>query len=113
MVIKREINGKEVTIELTSDELYNAYCEQEHAYDVMDVEDMFENMTDGDFAEHGITREYAESKEDMIAYQKRRYMTKYDMDWEYALDKAMNDFLEECESEKYSEVSRYPCVTGT
>ena len=30
MTIKRTIHGNEVEIELTKDELFNAYCEQEH-----------------------------------------------------------------------------------
>lgn len=38
MTIKRTINGEEISIELTHDELVNAYREQQGIYDREDVE---------------------------------------------------------------------------
>lgn len=97
MVIKRQIDGRSVDIELSPSELCDAYYEQEHKYDMEDVENRFDDMDDEDFAEHGITREYAEAHISEITYNKRRNMTKYDMSWEYALDETINSFWEECE----------------
>lgn len=92
MTIRREIDGKEVQIELSARELSEAYLEQEHEYDIEDVQNRFDDMEDEEFAEHGMTREEAESHISEIAYNKRRNMDKYEMSWEYALDEAIRDF---------------------
>ena len=44
MTIKRIIDGKEHTIELTGTELYSAYCEQSEAYHREDITSEFEDM---------------------------------------------------------------------
>lgn len=92
MVIKRQVAGKDIEIELSPRELCDAYYEQEHNYDVEDVKVRFDDMIDDEFEDHGLTREYAEAHMDEIAYNKRRNMTKYEMSWEYALDEAIDTF---------------------
>lgn len=97
MKIVRE--GKE--IELTGSELFQAYLEQEHLFDIQNIE---ENM--GAYLEPD---EFSELKDnnDFIqtaAYTLRRNQDKYDMCYENALDNAIqntkNKFLhvicEEC-----------------
>ena len=100
MVIKRQVaGGQELLIELTAKELCDAYHEQEHNYDVEDVQNVFDNMEDEEFEERGLTREEAESRIDEIAREKRRNINKYDMSWELALDEALKDFWSEYEDE--------------
>ena len=45
MKIQRIIRGSEVEIELTSDELFRAYSEQEHEFD---IDDILEELETGD-----------------------------------------------------------------
>lgn len=100
MVIKRQVaGGQELLIELTAKELCDAYHEQEHKYDVEDVQNVFDNMEDEEFEERGLTRKEAESRIDEIAREKRRNINKYDMSWELALDEALKDFWSEYENE--------------
>ena len=42
MTIKREINGVMHEIQLTKNELYNAFCEQQHKFDEQDVLEFLE-----------------------------------------------------------------------
>ncbi len=78
-------DGKE--IELTKDELYRAYIEQQEMYDIDNIRMNMENYLDED--------EYDKFKnnEDFIfeaACQLRRNQDKYDMVYEYALEDAIN-----------------------
>ena len=74
MVIKRQVaGGQELLIELTAKELCDAYHEQEHNYDVEDVQNVFDNMEDEEFEERGLTRKEAESRIDEIAREKTEY----------------------------------------
>ena len=45
MKIQRIIRGSEVEIKLTSDELFRAYSEQEHKFD---IDDILEELETGD-----------------------------------------------------------------
>ena len=93
MVIKRYINGKDTEIELTPQEVLDAYYQQEHSFDEDDVRDRFNEWDDERFLEYGVTRAEAEEQISDIAYEKRRIMNKYDTDWEYALDEAISTVL--------------------
>ena len=46
MTIKRTINGVEMEFELTNQEMWNAYREQEHEYDKEDVRSTLEDIDD-------------------------------------------------------------------
>ena len=92
MKIRRTIDGKEVEIELTSDELYEAFVEQQAAFDLEDVRFYFADYTDEDFQrEYGITRAEAEELFESVAFHLRRNIDKYDMMFEYALPAAVED----------------------
>ena len=93
MTIKREIGGQFAEIELTSHELYQAYIEQEHIFDKNDVENYFEDE-DPDFeTEYGCSRAEAMEKLDEIAYEMRRNIDKYDMNWYDAREAAIAEKL--------------------
>lgn len=109
MKISRVINWEAVEIELTHDEIFMAYCEQEHKFDVDDVDtelDKYEgDGADGASAfleEYGITVEQARRNIHRIAYEKRRNMDKYDMDWWYALMDAIRTIANEIKKQEAS-----------
>lgn len=94
MTIIREIDGIKHDIELTSDEVLNAYYEKKFEFDRMDVEDIFCGLTDEELLEtYGANRAFIETLIDEMAEQKRRNMDKYDMGWDYARDEAIRDVL--------------------
>ena len=100
MKIQREVNGQMMEFELTSGELFAAYCEQEHQYDVSDIRDKLEGEMDrGEFeAEYGFPVELVLDNPDLLeemADEKRRNQDKYDMDWEYARDDAIKSIIDE------------------
>lgn len=89
MKITRTINHKKRSFTLTKDELFDAYYEQQNKFDIEDVKTKFENMEKEDFAEYGMTKTKAKPLIEQIAYHKRRNINKYGMDWEDALDEAI------------------------
>lgn len=102
MEIYRNINGVMVGFELTPNELYQAYAEQENIYDAQDIENKVVEMTDEEIvAAYGVTRQVWEELVPAMAYEKRRLMDKYGMDWETACDDAIaaivGEYLEEHE----------------
>lgn len=91
MVIKREIDGVVYELELTERELYGAFREQEHIYDLDYVANTLDCFEDEDLLDlYGMTREVVKSKYDDMAYEMRRNIDKYAMSEEYALDEAIN-----------------------
>lgn len=99
MTITRNVGGSTrqlpitMEFELTADELYNAYREQQFLFDRADIEDQFE-MSDEDCIEcYGIRKKEAESLFDDMAVEMRRNIDKYDMSWEYARDEAVREIL--------------------
>ena len=94
MNITREINGVIHEIELTDNELYQAYLEKEFQFDRMDVEDVFDGISDDDLIEaYGVGFDAIAPLIDEMAEQKRRNMDKYDMSWDYARDDAIRYVL--------------------
>ena len=94
MKIKRKIDGKEFEFELTNDELWNAYEEQQHKYDLDDVDTQFCFYTDEELMNtYHKTREEIKKLYPDIAYEMRRLMDKYDVDMEYARDEAIDYVL--------------------
>lgn len=94
MKISREIDGKTYEFELTRDEIYRAFNEQEHIYDVADIEDVVFYMEEEEvLVEYGVSKESFLAMKDEMAYEKRRNMDKYDMSWDYARDEAISSVL--------------------
>lgn len=90
MKIIRE--GKE--IELTSTELFDAYVEQEHLFDIQNIiNNMVNNLSEDEYEKLKDNRDFIEYAADEL----RRNQDKYDMDFEYALPEAIRkvkgDFL--------------------
>jgi len=94
MKIKRTIDGKEFEFELTPQELYDAFAEQEFQYDLSSVRSYFEDYSDDDlYEEYTMTREELEACFEDIAVELRRNMDKYDMSFEYALPTAVSEVV--------------------
>ena len=93
MKIKRLVNGTEVEIELTYNELMEAYSEWQESCDREDILNAFEDMTDDDLMEvYGKTREEIESLVGQMVRMYRKYMDNSD-DWVYRRDSAIDDVL--------------------
>ena len=61
MKIKRTIDGRETEFELTSEELYQAFVEQELQFDIANVRIFFEDYTDEALQnEYGMSRQEGE-----------------------------------------------------
>lgn len=97
MKIKREINEETIEIELTEDELYNAYNEQKFLFDKEDVEQqLVDGYSDADLMEdYGLTRDEAEALTDDMAYRYQHIINKYGAQREYALCTAVKEVLAE------------------
>lgn len=94
MKIKRIINGSEVEIELTKDELFNAYSEQEHEWDMQSCKDYLNSgIYDGEEWYEELSEEIEKKIIAETAYELRRNMDKYNMDHEYAIDEAFSVVL--------------------
>ena len=97
MTIKRVVNGTEMEFELTSLEMWEAYNEQEHEYDIDDIKDRFDGIgSAADIAEvYDMPWTEIEPLIPEMAYRYRRYMEKYSDDWVYQRDEAIADVLSE------------------
>lgn len=84
MKIIRE--GKE--IELTREELFNAYIEQENIFDIQNIEDNMENYLDE--SEYELLKDNKEFIE-VTASELKRNQDKYDMDYENAIREAFKE----------------------
>lgn len=94
MKIIREIDGEEFCFELSPQELRAAFLELEHRNDVCDVESYFDNMKDEKIvSEFENTRNGVKRYYDDIAYEMRRLIEKYEMDWIYAREEAAREVL--------------------
>ena len=94
MTIKREINSQTIEIELTSQELYEAYLEKENEFDRQDIEDVFNSLDDDELEDmYGLTREQITEKIPELAHEMRRNINKYDMSWQAARDVAIAEKL--------------------
>lgn len=106
MKIKREINGKMIEIELTSRELYQAYCEQEHLFDMESCRDEFSMR----YSEEGWYENVSDEDRDFIieevAIILRRNLDKYDVTFDYGMDLAFNSEEIKKIIKKYEEASK-------
>ena len=91
MIIKRIINSKEMEIELTKEEIYEAYCEQEHKWDIKSCEEYYDCMYyDEDWYNDENIRKCIIEEASM---RLRRNINKYDMSFEYAIAEAFTDTI--------------------
>ena len=79
MKIARKINGEEMEFTLTSNELWNAYCEQQAVFDQDNVEIIYPN------------NRFNANEVEAIAAEARRQMDKYDVSWDFAITEAVSD----------------------
>lgn len=93
MKITREINGKQVEFELTPSELYLAFEEQQEAFDKEDILMYIDGFDSEDFESYGVSEQAFRHLVPTMAYLKRRYQDKYDMDWQSARDEAIKDAI--------------------
>lgn len=90
MVIKRTVNGVETEFELTFQERVNAYYEHQHYYDVMDVMDEVDYLSDEQFLErYAVQKSAFMAIIDDVADEMRRNIDKYDLHWSFARDEAI------------------------
>lgn len=90
MEITREINGELHTFEITSQEMLDAYYEQEFKNDRYDMEEYIQQIEEDDFIEtYGRSLADAEKELDDLAYLLRKNIDKYDMHWTDARDEAL------------------------
>lgn len=78
MVIKRSFFNDTFhpEIELTKQELFEAYTEQQHIWDVSNTKDY-------------LSDEYTDEQIGAIAYEARRQADKYDLEWDDAVEEAL------------------------
>jgi len=89
MTIKRTINGAEVEIELTENELFNAYCEQQYKWDIDSCRDnLHSGIYNGENWYKNLDKETENNIIEDAAYHLRRNIDKYDMNYDYAMDDA-------------------------
>ena len=94
MNIKRTINGSEIEIELTKDELFNAYCEQENIFDVNSCRDYLNSgIYNGEQWYEELDKETEDLLVEEAAYQLRRNIDKYEMSYDYAISDAFSVVL--------------------
>ena len=92
MKITRVINGVEVEIELTQEEIAEAYLQHEHFYDCESVRG---DLNSGCYEEfEGLTDEEWEDAVHEIAYEARRQQEKYGLDEWDAMAAARKLFIE-------------------
>lgn len=104
MKIKREIDKATVEIELTEDELYNAYREQSFLFDKEDAaQQLADGWSDDELMDdYGLTRDEAEALVDDMAYRYRHIINKYGALREYALYTGVKEVLGEHSKKKAS-----------
>lgn len=94
MTITRGFNGQTIEIELTSQELYEAYLEKQNEFDRQDIEDVFDGFDDNELEDmYGMTRAQLAEKIPELAHEMRRNIDKYDMSWQAARDEAIAEKL--------------------
>lgn len=80
-----------IEIELTSDELFNAYLEQESLFDIENIENnMAYYLNEEEYEKLKDNRDFIES----AAYELRHNQDKHNMDFEFAIRDAFQDTKE-------------------
>ncbi len=96
MKIKRTVNGKKLEFELTAQERWEAYYEQQNIFDTEDCADVIFGMSDEECLDaYEITVEEFRKLLPYMGLEKRRLMNKYGIDWIYARDDAIREIIGE------------------
>ena len=96
MTIKRLVNGEVMEFELTQLEMYDAYEEQQHKFDIQDIDGFFCSYDNDEcIQEYGFSRTEIETIYEDMADRMRRYIDKYDCSWDYSRDTAIQEILNE------------------
>lgn len=99
MIIRRLVNGEVMEFELTQLEMYDAYEEQQHKFDIQDIDGFFCSYNDDECVqEYGFSRAEIETMYEDMANRMRRYIDKYDCSWNYSRDTAIQEILNERET---------------
>lgn len=106
MTIKRTIDGKEHEFVLTSEELFDAYCEQEHIWDVDYVDIQLESELFEEIKDVCVGEADREEIAEEIASEMRRQINKYDLSLDYAFTEAFQEIKERRRSGKSRPVSQ-------
>lgn len=106
MVIKRTIDGEERIFVLTSMELFNAYSEQEHIWDVDYVESQLESGLFEEIEDFCVGEADRAEIAEEIASEMRRQINKYDLSQEYAFTEAFHEIRNRRKSGKSQPVSQ-------
>lgn len=99
MKIKRTINGIEYEFELTKQERFDTYCEQEHIWDA----DYVWSIYGEEIEQMCKTEAEIDAFIEDIAYEMRRLVDKYGVSEEYALDEAFEKVMGQSEEEEEEE----------
>lgn len=99
MKIKRTINGIEYEFELTKQERFDAYCEQEHVWDA----DYVRNIYGEEIEQMCKNEDEQDSFIEDVACEMRRQIDKYGVSQEYALDEAFEKVMGQSEEEEEEE----------
>ena len=100
MIIKRTIYNMEVETKLTQSELLEAFREQQHKFDIQDIDDFFCCYEDEECVqEYGFSRAEIKAMYEDMADRMRRYIDKYDCSWDYSRDTAIQEILNERKAE--------------
>ena len=92
MKIKRTIHGEEIEIELTQEEITEAYNEKEHYYDCEVVRGNLSSSCYEEFS--SLSEEELEDAIHEIAYDKRHEQDKYGLDESDAVDVAREQYVQ-------------------
>lgn len=94
MEITREICGQHITIQLTEDELFLAYQEQQSLLDLESIRQELEAQPDEELAaQYGLTLSELEPLQGAMAAKLRNCLNK-EMSWDYALSEAIHSVVE-------------------
>lgn len=92
MKIKRIVNGQELEFELTAQELWGAYFEQEKIFDAGDCAEMIYGMSDEECLDaYEITAKEFRKLLPYMGQEMRRLMENYD--WTYVRDVAVSSVI--------------------
>lgn len=98
MKIIRNINGQNVEIELTKDELFTAYCEQQEIFDISSCANHLDSNYQDEEWYTNLTDEKRRELLEEAAAQLRRNIDKYDMHFDYAMSDAFVEAIARCVS---------------
>ena len=96
MKIKRTVNGQELEFELTAQERWEAYYEQEKLFDTEDCANVIYEMSDEEcFDAYKITVEEFRKLLPYMGQEMRRRLDTYGREWTYARDGAIRAIIGE------------------